>query len=57
MIYLNALGQHVIVLGSLEMAADLFEKRSSNYSDRKQPTMMIDLCVYQILLASRICQE
>ncbi|KAM5531259.1 hypothetical protein V8D89_015060 [Ganoderma adspersum] len=33
-VYLNAGGQPMIVLGSHEAAIDLLEKRSSNYSDR-----------------------
>ena len=45
MIYLNVLGQHFVVLSSLEVTTDLFEKRSSNYSDRKQTTMLIELYV------------
>ena len=45
MIYLNVLGQHIVILGSLEVITDLFEKRSSNYSDRKQTTMLNELYV------------
>ena len=45
MIHLNILGQHFLILNSLEVTTDLFEKRSSNYSDRKQTTMMIELYV------------
>ncbi|KAF8815533.1 hypothetical protein BYT27DRAFT_7045609, partial [Phlegmacium glaucopus] len=33
-VYFNVLGQHFLVLGSKERINDLFEKRSSNYSDR-----------------------
>ena len=33
--YLDVLGQPMIVLGSHEAAADLLEKRSANYSDRQ----------------------
>ena len=33
-VYLNACGQPMIVLGSHQAAIDLLEKRSSNYSDR-----------------------
>ena len=39
MMYLNVLGQHFVILSSLEVITNLFEKRSSNYSDRKQMTM------------------
>ena len=45
MIYLNVLGQHFVILNSLEVISDLFEKRSSNYSDRKPTTMLIELYV------------
>ena len=45
MIYLNVLGHHFIILNSLDVITDLFEKRSSNYSDRKQTTMVNDLYV------------
>ena len=43
MVYLDVLGQHYIILSSLEVITDLFEKRSSNYSDRKQMTMLNEL--------------
>ena len=43
MIYLNVLGQHYVVLSSLEVISDLFEKRSSNYSDRKHVVMLNEL--------------
>ncbi|KAH9937862.1 CyP450 monooxygenase [Epithele typhae] len=33
-VYLNVLGQHMVVLGTHEAAVDLLEKRSANYSDR-----------------------
>lgn len=33
-VYLNAFGQPMVVLGTHEAALDLLEKRSSNYSDR-----------------------
>ena len=45
MIYLNVLGQNIIILSSLEVIGDLFEKRSSNYSDRKQLPMTSELYV------------
>ena len=45
MIHLNVLGQHILVLNSLEVITDLLEKRSSNYSDRKRTTMMVELYV------------
>ena len=45
MIYLNVLGKHFVILNSLEAISDLFEKRSSNYSDRMQTTMLVELYV------------
>ena len=45
MIYLNILGEHYVILNSLEDITELFEKRSSNYSDRKHMTMLIELYV------------
>ena len=45
MIYLNVLGQHFVILSSLGVITDLFEKRSSNYSDRKHVTMLSELYV------------
>ncbi|PPQ72181.1 hypothetical protein CVT24_002393 [Panaeolus cyanescens] len=42
-VYYNVLGQGFIVLGSLEKTTDLFEKRSSNYSDRMRMPMVIEL--------------
>ena len=45
MIYFNVLGEHFVILSSLEVISDLFEKRSSNYSDRKQTTMLNELHV------------
>ena len=32
--YFNVLGQHFLILNSPQRITDLFEKRSSNYSDR-----------------------
>ena len=45
MIYLNVLGQHYVILNSLDAITDLFDKRSSNYSDRKKLTMLNELYV------------
>ncbi|KAI0373553.1 CyP450 monooxygenase [Pilatotrama ljubarskyi] len=38
-VYLNALGQPMVILGTHEAAVDLLEKRSSIYSDRNLSTM------------------
>ena len=45
MIYFNVLGQHFLILSSLERTNDLFEKRSSNYSDRPRLPMLVELYV------------
>lgn len=33
-VYLNALGIDILVVGTVEKAVDLLEKRANNYSDR-----------------------
>ena len=38
-VYLNALGRHMIMLGSHKAAHELLDKRSANYSDRPQSVM------------------
>ena len=46
MIYFNVLGQHFLILSSLKRTTDLFEKRSSNYSDRPRLLpMLVELYV------------
>ncbi|KAL1941769.1 hypothetical protein VTO73DRAFT_6769 [Trametes versicolor] len=39
MVYMNVLGQPMLILGSHDIALDLLEKRSALYSDRSQSTM------------------
>ncbi|PBK78962.1 hypothetical protein ARMGADRAFT_868768, partial [Armillaria gallica] len=39
-LYLDTPGNPTVVLNSAQSAADLFEKRSRNYSDRPDFTMM-----------------
>ena len=41
----NVLGQHFLILASLQRTTDLFEKRSLNYSDRTRLPVMVELCV------------
>ncbi|CAE7183727.1 unnamed protein product [Rhizoctonia solani] len=41
-IYMNMMGQPIIILNSAEAAVDLFEKRSAIYSDRVSPSMIKD---------------
>ncbi|KXN81295.1 O-methylsterigmatocystin oxidoreductase [Leucoagaricus sp. SymC.cos] len=43
MFYFKALGQHFLVLSTVERAYDLFERRSSNYSDRSRFPMLNEL--------------
>jgi len=43
MVFLKVLGQPILVLNSLKRTTDLFEKRSSNYSDRMKATMLLEL--------------
>lgn len=38
-VYLKALGQHIIILSSEEVAQDLLVQRSTIYSSRPVPTM------------------
>ena len=56
--YLNVLGQHIVILNSLEVITDLFEKRSSNYSDRKHTIMLHELYVlHSFHSLPRTCQN
>jgi hypothetical protein len=50
MVYFKVLGQSFLVLGSLETIYDLFEKRSSNYSDRGRLPMLNELYVLFYLI-------
>jgi hypothetical protein len=45
MIYFKVLGHSFLILGSLERTYDLFERRSSNYSDRPHLVMLNELFV------------
>jgi cytochrome P450 len=49
MIYFNVLGHHFLILSSFERTTDLFEKRSSNYSDRTRLPMLLELYVSDFL--------
>lgn len=42
-LHFKVLGTSFIILGSLKRTNDLFEKRSSNYSDRIRMPMIIEL--------------
>jgi len=43
MVFFKVLGQPILILNSVKRTNDLFEKRSSNYSDRKSGIMLIEL--------------
>lgn len=43
--HLKIMNLHVVVLSSMEIIADLFEKRGAIYSDRYQSTMLTELYV------------
>ncbi|KAF7420894.1 hypothetical protein PC9H_011412 [Pleurotus ostreatus] len=43
MIYMNIMGQSILVLGSVERITDLLEKRSVKYADRPRMTMLNEL--------------
>jgi len=58
MVYFSVFGQHFLVLGSLKRTTDLFDKRSSNYSDRMPMPMIVDLYVsdfFHLKLVKIIC--
>jgi len=42
-VQLNALGNNIVVVNSVDLAMELFERRSSMYSDRPQMTMLNEL--------------
>ncbi|TFK35043.1 cytochrome P450 [Crucibulum laeve] len=42
-IHINVLGQPIIILGSLKRTSDIFDKRSSSYSDRVRMPMINEL--------------
>lgn len=48
MIYFKVLGQGFLILGNLQRAHDLFERRSSNYSDRPRLVMLNELSVVSL---------
>ena len=43
LVYVNVVGKPIIVVGSAEVAYDLFERRSSKYCGRGHSTMIVDL--------------
>jgi hypothetical protein len=44
-VYAEALGNKIIVLGSMEVVTDLLDRRSTIYSDRFELPMLTHLCV------------
>ncbi|KIJ31594.1 hypothetical protein M422DRAFT_185755 [Sphaerobolus stellatus SS14] len=43
LVYANVFGTHMVWVNSKQMAYEIFEKRSSNYSDRPTTTMLSEL--------------
>ncbi|KIJ44628.1 hypothetical protein M422DRAFT_85484, partial [Sphaerobolus stellatus SS14] len=43
LVYANVFGTHLLWVNSRQMAYEIFEKRSSNYSDRPTTTMLSEL--------------
>ncbi|KAF6752910.1 O-methylsterigmatocystin oxidoreductase [Ephemerocybe angulata] len=56
MFFFSVLGQNILFVNSFQVAYDLFEKRSSIYSDRKRSVMMNDL-VGRMLARRRYRQD
>jgi hypothetical protein len=42
-VYFEAMGQPFLILGSLQRTTDLFDKRSTKYSDRPRFPMLVEL--------------
>ncbi len=51
--FLSVFGKTILVVNTYQVANDLFEKRSSNYSDRNELPMINDL--YAFRLDSQSC--
>jgi hypothetical protein len=45
LVFLSALGKHILFVNSFQHAYELFEKRSANYADRPTSVMSGELCV------------
>ena len=43
-VHLNVLGQHIVILDSVEAVKELLDRRSAIYSDRPHMPMVMDLC-------------
>ena len=57
-IFFKILGQPFLVLGSVESTFDLFEKRSSNYSDRPHFPMLNEmLAVFSLFMSNHAHQK
>lgn len=41
--HVEVLGRHIVIINSAESANELFERRSSIYSDRPEVIMLCDL--------------
>ena len=49
--YLNALGQHIVVMNSHKVAGDLLDRRSIIYSDRPRNIVACDTMTGGLLFA------
>ncbi|KAJ6472593.1 cytochrome P450 [Mycena sanguinolenta] len=52
-IHLNAAGTSIVVLSSIEAVKELFEKRSTLYSDRPRMPMLVDLMGWDFAIGDR----
>ena len=56
MIYFKVFGQGFLVLGSVKRVYDIFERRSSNYSDRPRLVMLNEMFVNFHNFHRRMCR-
>ena len=49
--YLNALGQHIVVMNSQKVAGDLLDRRSRIYSDRPRYIVACEIMTGGLLFA------
>jgi hypothetical protein len=55
--YLNALGQPIIILHSLKAAFDLLDRRANIYSDRPRFIFAVDILCGGLLFAFMSCGD
>jgi hypothetical protein len=54
-VYIEALGQKFVILGSAGVVNDLLERRSAVYSDRATQVMVTELCVFVLVAGVSRC--